>query len=119
MRGKPGKGSASKPERERVPEKEGCEKARLDTDWFGTWELGASRWHLREHFHYYIYYKYYSHYIYYYNSNNENYINIHIPGYVYLPLHLNNDLNFIHYKVFLNLSASVNQTLSFIYLLIS
>lgn len=43
MRGKPGKGSASKPERERVPEKEGCEKARLDTDWFGTWELGASR----------------------------------------------------------------------------
>lgn len=60
-----------------------------------------------------------SHYIYYYNSSNENYINIHIPGYVYLPLHLNNDLNFIHYKAFLNLSASVNQTLSFIYLLIS
>lgn len=43
VRGKPGRGSKRKTERERVSEKEGCEKARLDTDWFGTWELGASR----------------------------------------------------------------------------
>lgn len=41
-----------------------------------------------------------SHYIYNNNSNDENYINVNIPGYVYLLLHLNNDLDFIQYKPF-------------------
>lgn len=40
-----------------------------------------------------------NHYIY---NNNENYINIHIPICVCLPLHLNSDLEFIKYKPFLN-----------------
>lgn len=43
MRGKLGKDSVRKPEGQRVPEKEYCEKARLDKDWFWIWELGASR----------------------------------------------------------------------------
>lgn len=38
-----------------------------------------------------------------YNNNSKNYVNIHLPIYVYLPLHLDSDLDFIQYKPFLNI----------------